>query len=231
MGLISTLSKVALGVVIAKGMDHVSRNGMPKLGAGGVGGMLQNLGGGSRANANARAPHTNSLDGMLGKIGGGALGGLLGKPDAAPQAPAKPASTGLNPVFNSAIIGTEIAEPTRDQELAAALLMRAMVQAAMADGTLDEGERAKLMQHLGDATDAEIAFVSHLMDQPLDVAALVADVPDGMEEQIYLISLMAIDLDSRAEAQYLHALASALGLDQPVVNDIHTHAGVPALYA
>lgn len=225
MGLISTLSKVALGVVIAKGMDHVSRNGMPKLGAGGIGGMLQNLGGSSRADANARAPHTNSLDGMLGKIGGGSLGGLLGKA----ETPAAP--MGLNPVFNTAIVGTEIAEPTRDQELAAALMLRAMVQASMADGTLDEGERAKLMQHMDNATDDEIAFVSGLMDQPVDVPALVADVPDGMEEQIYLISLMAIDLDSRAEAQYLHTLASALGLSQPVINDIHTQAGVPLLYA
>lgn len=226
MGLISTLSKVALGVVIAKGMDHVSRNGMPKLGAGGIGGMLQNLGGTtSRANANARAPHSNSLGGMLGNITGGSLGGLLGKP----ETPAAP--KGLNPVFNTAIIGTEIAEPTRDQELAAALMLRAMVQAAMADGTLDETERAKLMQHMDTATDAEIAFVSGLMDQPVDVPALAADVPDGMEEQIYLISLMAIDLDSRAEAQYLHTLATALGLDQTVVNDIHTQAGVPLLYA
>lgn len=229
MGLISTLSKVALGVVIAKGMDHVSRNGMPKLGAGGIGGMLQNLGGTSRANSGARAPHTGTLGGLLAKTGnsgfGAGLGGLLGKADATP------APTGLNPVFNTAIVGTEIAEPTRDQELAAALMLRAMVQASMADGTLDEGERAKLMQHMEDATDEEFAFVSGLMDQPVDVTALAADVPDGLEEQIYMISLMAIDLDSRAEAQYLHSLATALGLGQPVVNDIHAQAGVPALYA
>jgi uncharacterized membrane protein YebE (DUF533 family) len=52
-----------------------------------------------------------------------------------------------------------------------------------------------------------------------------------MEEQVYLISLMAIDLDSRAEAQYLHDLASALALDQSMVNAIHQDAGLPALYA
>lgn len=224
MGLISTLSKVALGVVIAKGADHVSRNGMPKLGAGGIGGLLESLGNKSRANADARAPHTNSLEGLLAKVGGGSLGGLLGKPDTA-------APTGLNPVFNQAIVGHEIVEPTRQQELAAALMLRAMVQAAMADGTLDDAERAKLMQHMGDATEEEIAFVSGLMDQPVDVAALAADVPDGMEEQVYVISLMAIDLDSRAEAQHLHSLATALGLGQNVVNDIHRQAGLPLLYA
>jgi uncharacterized membrane protein YebE (DUF533 family) len=227
MGLISTLSKVALGVVIAKGVDHVSRNGMPKLGKGGLGsggiaGMLENLGGSSRADAQARAPHNNSLGGMLTKIGGPNLNGLLGKPDAAPD---------LNPVFNQAIIGHEIPEPSRDQQLAAALMLRAMVQAAMADGTLDEKERAKLMQHMSDATRDEVAFVAGLMDQPVDIAALAADVPDGMEEQIYLISLVAIDLDSHVEAQYLHNLAGALGLGKAVINDIHSQAGLPLLYA
>jgi uncharacterized membrane protein YebE (DUF533 family) len=224
MGLISTLSKVALGVVIAKGVDHVSRNGMPKLGAGGLGGMLNNLGTKSRANSDARAPHSNSLEGLLASVGGGSLAGLLGKPDSG-------APAGLNPVFNPAIVGHEIAEPTRQQELAAALMLRAMVQAAMADGTLDDAERAKLMQHMNSATEAEVSFVSGLLDQPADAAALAADVPDGMEEQVYLVSLMAIDLDSQAEAQYLHSLATALGLDKTVVNDIHHQAGLPLLYA
>jgi uncharacterized membrane protein YebE (DUF533 family) len=224
MGLISTLSKVALGVVIAKGVDHVARNGMPKLGSGGIGGLLDSLGGGSRANPDARAPHNNNLEGLLNKVGGGSLAGMLGKPQSA-------APDGLNPVFNQAIIGHEIAEPTRQQELAAALMLRAMVQAAMADGTLDEAERSKLMQHMDNATEEEIAFVSGLLDQPVDVPALAADVPDGLEEKVYLVSLMAIDLDSRAEAQYLHSLATALGLGKPVVNDIHRQAGLPLLYA
>jgi uncharacterized membrane protein YebE (DUF533 family) len=147
------------------------------------------------------------------------LGGLLGTPDTAEP-------TGLNPVFNQAITN-----PTRQQELAAALMLRAMVQAAMADGTLDDAERAKLMQHMDNATDEEVAFVSGLLDQPVDIPALAADVPDGMEENIYQVSLMAIDLDSQAEAQYLHNLATALGLNKTVVNDIHRQAGVPLLYA
>jgi uncharacterized membrane protein YebE (DUF533 family) len=230
MGLVSTLTKVALGVVIGKGINHVSRNGLPKLGAGGMGGfgtMLESLGGTSRANSSARAPHASSLGGMLAKAGP-ALSGLLaaqglGTAQATPSAP--------EPSFNQAIVGHETVEPTREQELAAALLLRAMVQAAMADGTMDPAEREKLTQHLQDANAQERAYVSSLMGQPVDIAALAADVPDGMEEQVYLVSLMAIDLDSRAEAQYLHGLASALGLDQPTVNDIHNQAGVPALYA
>lgn len=209
MGLFSTLTKVALGVAIAKGYDHVSRNGLPKLGDGGIGGMLGKIGTTPRANPDARAPHSNALEDML----------------------HKPAGAGLNPIFNQAIVGHEIPEPTRQTELAAALMLRAMVQAAMADGKLDDAESAKLMEHMADATEEELAFVTGLMDQPVDIASLVADVPDGMEAQVYLISVMAIDLDSRAEAQYLHDLASALGLDQASVNSIHRDAGLPLLYA
>lgn len=234
MGFVSTLAKVALGVAIAKGASHVSRNGMPKLGggglSGGLGGMLEKLGANSTANHGSRAPHSRGFEGMLAKAGP-ALGGLLGSqtPPPAPQTATAPA--GLGPIFNQAIVGHEIPQPTRDQELAAALMLRAMVQAAMADGKLDDAESAKLMQHLDSATEAERAYVTELLDQPVDVAELAADVPDGMEEQVYLISLMAIDLDSRAEAQHLHDLAAALGLDQSMVNAIHSQAGIPPLYA
>lgn len=235
MGLVSTLAKVALGVAIAKGASHVSKNGMPKLGAGGLSGglgaMLEKLGANSNANHDARAPHASGFGGLLSKAGP-ALGGLLGAPAVA-AASSRPgaAPAGLGPIFNQAIVGHEIPQPTRDQELAAALMLRAMVQAVMADGKLDDAESAKLMQHLDTATEAERAYVTDLLDQPVNVKTLAADVPDGMEEQVYLISLMAIDLDSRAEAQYLHDLATELALDQASVNAIHTQAGLPPLYA
>lgn len=233
MGLVSTLSKVALGIVIAKGVSHVQRNGMPKLS--GPGSLLDSLGQNSKADHAGRAPHSNSLGGLLSKVGGAglggtALGGLLGGPQSPPAATPTPGPASKGPVFNQAIVGHVLPEP-QSETLAAALLLKAMVQAAMADGVLDDKERDKLMQHMGDATDEEIEFVSRLMDQPVDVAGLAADVPDGMEEQVYLVSALAIDLDSRAEAQYLHDLAAALGLNKSMVNDIHRQANIPPLYA
>ncbi|SPH24807.1 hypothetical protein DEA8626_03840 [Defluviimonas aquaemixtae] len=45
------------------------------------------------------------------------------------------------------------------------------------------------------------------------------------------MSLMAIDLDNRNEAQYLHQLAGAMDLDQRQANNIHSRLGVPALYS
>ena len=68
------------------------------------------------------------------------------------------------------------------------------------------------------------------MTAPVDAAALARDVPEGMQSQVYLMSLLAIDFDSEAEARYLNDLAVAMGLDRTAVNDIHREAGVMPLY-
>jgi len=68
------------------------------------------------------------------------------------------------------------------------------------------------------------------MQRPVDVDALVAEVPEGLGPQVYLMSVLAIDLDSQAEAQYLHSLAQGLALQPAQVNDIHAQLGVPSLY-
>ncbi len=60
---------------------------------------------------------------------------------------------------------------------------------------------------------------------------LARQVPRGLEAQVYTMSVMAIDLDNRNEAQYLHQLASTMGIDQRQVNQIHARLGVPALYS
>jgi uncharacterized membrane protein YebE (DUF533 family) len=56
-------------------------------------------------------------------------------------------------------------------------------------------------------------------------------VPRGMEPQIYAMSVIAINLDTHAEAKYLHQLAHRLGLSVEAINDVHAQLGVPSLYA
>jgi uncharacterized membrane protein YebE (DUF533 family) len=51
-----------------------------------------------------------------------------------------------------------------------------------------------------------------------------------MEREVYAVSLMAIDLDSNPEAQYLHQLAQGVGLSADACNEIHRALGVPNLY-
>ena len=93
-----------------------------------------------------------------------------------------------------------------------------------------ENELEKIIEHLGDVTPDEIAFVRREFEAPLDAQGFVRSVPRGMEQEVYVVSLMAIDLDSNPEAQYLHQLAQATGIGPDVVNQIHERLGAPKIY-
>lgn len=117
-------------------------------------------------------------------------------------------------------------------EEAAGLMLRAMIQAAKADGEIDEAEQAKIMEIVGEDGDSDdIAFVRAQLLAPVDVDALAADTPEPLKAQVYSMSLMSIRLDHQAEADYLDGLARALGLNQQVVNALHLQMGVQPLYA
>ncbi|MEO0765148.1 MAG: tellurite resistance TerB family protein [Pseudomonadota bacterium] len=193
---------------------------------GGLGGLLENLGGAGGTSGGLQ----DMLGGLAGSAGAGGLLGALG--GAVAQRPQNN-SASFGEVLNSAFDQTpqEAIEPSADQEAAAALMLRAMIQAAKSDGKLDDGEQEKLMGQLGgDIDEGEVAFLRTEMQRPVDVDGLVAEVPRGMGPQVYAMSLLAIDLDSQAEAQYLHALAQGLGMDAASVNDVHAQLGVPSLY-
>ena len=136
-------------------------------------------------------------------------------------------------VFNDAVARQDEPEiaPTPEQNAVAGLMLRAMIQAAKADGRIDEAERERLLDQMGDLDDEDRAFIREQMAAPLDPQALAREVPKGLEPQVYLMSLMAIDFDSEQEAAYLHGLAEALGLDRTTANGIHEQVGVQNLYS
>ncbi|MDZ4068219.1 MAG: DUF533 domain-containing protein, partial [Tabrizicola sp.] len=103
-------------------------------------------------------------------------------------------------------------------------------QAVKCDGELDDAERERLMQAMGEADPREVKAVQAELSRPVDVQGLARAVPPGLEPQVYMVSLMAIDLDARAEADYLHQLASALDLSPDDVNAMHDKVGSPRLY-
>lgn len=206
---------------------------------GGLGGLLGQLGGAGSGKGTQRSGG-GGLDGLLGGlVGAGAagglgsmLGGMLGQGGgSAPQGQARGA--GFGDLLNQAIAGQGEPEtaPTDEQEQAAALMLRAMIQAAKSDGQIDAEEQARLLDKLSDATAEEMDFVRAQMAAPVDADALARDTPRGLEAQIYAMSILAIDLDSAAEAQYLDRLARALRLAEDEVNDIHARFGAPALYS
>ncbi|MGB3146748.1 MAG: DUF533 domain-containing protein [Paracoccaceae bacterium] len=109
----------------------------------------------------------------------------------------------------------------------AALMLRAMIQAAKSDGRIDRDEQARIMGSLSEATAEDMQFLRQLLQAPIDIAGLSRGVPQGYEEEVYEASLMAIRLDNRVEAAYLRDLAAALGLSRNAVTQLHQAQGAP----
>ncbi len=172
---------------------------------------------------------------------GGMLGGLLGA-GAGAKAVSKSKSNSkdksankqnsFGEKFNQSLTNGNEPEipPTPQQEVAAGLMLRAMIQAAKSDGKIDDAEREKLLGKLGDISPQERDFVNAELAAEIDVAGLARQVPNGMEAQVYAMSIMGIDLDNQTEAQYLHDFATELGIDKRNVNHIHAQLGVPSIY-
>jgi len=198
-------------------------------GGGGLGGLLGGLAGGA-GGAGAGGGLGGLLGGLAGGSGGAAGGGLGGLLDGLGGGAAGGAAAGgLGGMLNQALGGEQV-QPSAEQNSQAELMLRGMINAAKSDGQLDQAEAQKIMEHMGDATEEEIAFVRSEMEKPLDVEGFIASIPPGMEQQVYLMSLMGIDLDSQAEAQYLDRLAKGLHIDEQTTNAIHAKLGVPNLY-
>ncbi len=207
-------------------------------GAGGLGGLLEQLGGGTSASGGASGGLNDLLGGLAGAaqqgggMGTGGLDGLLGGLLGAGAAQGGPKG-GFGDLLNQAIARQDEPEeqPSQDQEAAAALMLRAMIQAMKSDGEIDSAEQAKLLDRLGDVSPEERAFVQGEMQRRIDVQDLANDVPRGLEQQVYAMSLMGIDLDNQNEAQYLHQLATAMNVAPEMVNHIHDQMGAQRIYS
>lgn len=108
----------------------------------------------------------------------------------------------------------------RDEEL---LLVHAMIAAANADYQIDDEERQRILAAIEEsgAGAEEREFLLAELENPMDLATLAshATSPD-LARRVYLASLMAIDVDTPAEANYLARLAQRLGLDQEQVQEL-----------
>jgi uncharacterized membrane protein YebE (DUF533 family) len=131
-------------------------------------------------------------------------------PPAQPSVPMLPAPSGtpFNPSSESG------------QQKLARHLLRAMIAAAKSDGHVDAQEQARIfaeMDKLPLAADDK-AFVMDELRAKLDIDAVAgaAETPEEAAE-IYIASLLAIDVDNAAERGYLAMLAARLKLDDALV--------------
>ena len=242
MSLVGTLGKMAVGAIVARGVGKLmgGSSGLAGTlsgllgGAGGAAALSGLLGGGG--GQQDRGQQGGGLGALLGGAGGqqgGGLGGLLSSLSGGgqqEQGSSEQQSGGLGGLLNDALQGKESAQPTQDQEQQAEVMLRAMISAAKSDGEIDAEEQRKITEHLGDVSTEELELVRQIMKEPQDLPRLISSVPAGMEQQVYLMSLLAINLDSKPEAQYLDQFAKGLNINEQQCNEIHAKLGVPNLY-
>jgi len=114
------------------------------------------------------------------------------------------------------------------------ILIRAMVNAAKCDGQISQAEQQAIVSKLENPSQEAIQFLREEFSKPLDVREFAWSVPVGLEQQVYSMSLIAIDVDSEREEKYLRELAHGLRLKPEVCEQIKerlTGAGTGARFA
>jgi uncharacterized membrane protein YebE (DUF533 family) len=113
---------------------------------------------------------------------------------------------------------------TAGQEALGLVLVRAMIAAARSDGRLDAQESQAIFQRIQSLALApeDEALLTAEMGRPVDMDAIVnsAASPE-MAAEIYLASLLAVDVDTAAEKSYLAMLAARLNLAPELVTELH----------
>ena len=196
--------------------------------SGGAGGSLTDLLGGLTGAVQPQgnvAPGGSNLAGLLGSLAMVALqmfsqrGAVSGQSSLAALELTDAASGQAPPA----------AMDTAQAHQQALAFIKAMINAAKADGQIDAEEQEKIVSRLGDIGPQEAAFIRDEISKPLNFD-FFADITQDLTPQIYAVSIMAINLDTPAEISYMQQLAQGLGLDPQMVNGIHAQLGLAPLY-
>jgi uncharacterized membrane protein YebE (DUF533 family) len=127
----------------------------------------------------------------------------------------------------SVVAGPDPAPEVGKQQ--ALLLIRAMIAAANADGVIDPTERKAILGRLAEAGvgEEDRTFVMKELGAPSSVEDLLATVDSPeLARHVYAVSLLAIEVDTDAERDYLHYLRLRLGLDDRIVAELHRQLGI-----
>lgn len=108
------------------------------------------------------------------------------------------------------------------------LLIRAMIAAANADGVLDDTERSRIFSQLEGVglTEEEKDFLCTEFDAPWSLQNIAAAVSSpSVSAQVFTVSLLAVDVDTHAERDYLDSLRQAVGLSVAQAQSIARRLG------
>jgi uncharacterized membrane protein YebE (DUF533 family) len=221
-------------------LSALTGGGQSSGGLGGLASMAKDfLGGGGRTGGSGMAVGgLGALAGaLLGGGGGAAKGAIGGGVMALLGSLAVSAIKNMNrPVdvndTKSMPLGLREPEDDSEEEVLqnnAKLVLRAMINAAKSDGQIGPAEMKRITGKLQEAgADQEARnFVLEEMGKPLDLDGIVRDVSDQeIGAQVYAASLLAIEVDTSAEQDYLRRLAAGLQLGPGAVARIHQMLGV-----
>jgi uncharacterized membrane protein YebE (DUF533 family) len=209
-------------------------------GKGGIGGMLQDvLGDAGKALGSGNKLALGGLGALAGALlggGGGSIKGALGGGTMAvlgAMAYSALKGSGRAPEAQEVPIGLrqpENAQQEQELEQGAELVLKAMINAAKADGQIDQAEIQRILGKLetaGADSDAR-DFVIGEMNKPLDLDGILAAARTSpqLAAQVYAASLLSIEVDTPAERQYLQQLAGGLGLSPEVTSRLEKTVGM-----
>lgn len=219
-----------------------------------LGQVLREAAGGGLGGGKRRKRRSGSLtglpSGLEAKVGVGLLGLAIAAYEHFKQAPPAAVQTGANPPPAPAPLASglsasgapamppppppgrpDLAAPQiagQGDQLRSLHLLRAMVTAANADGHVDATERALLMQHAREAGFAgeDLDALDREIRNPLSLQQLIAQTPSGLNEEVYVAALIAIDADNPNEDQFLEALCTGLKLDADAQARVRRQLGI-----
>ncbi|NEX19082.1 tellurite resistance TerB family protein [Thiorhodococcus mannitoliphagus] len=190
--------------------------------AGGLGAVLGSmLGGGG--------------DSIKGAMTGGALAMLAGVAfKALTNAGQGQGGAGVQAPFSAGQLplGLKPPETAAEEEVVqdkARLILNGMINMAKADGeiSVDEVQRIAGKAQSSGMGQQDQAWLMAQFREPLDLDAFVAEIPNQeVAAEVYAASLLAVEVDTDAERDYLRQFAQKTGLHPMVVQHIHASMGV-----
>ena len=208
----------SLGKMAGAAMNSGSGGSNNPMVTGGLGALVGALLGGGKGSAKGALGGTALA--LLGNLALKALQGSMGNSASTPN--------------SSAQLMAGLRAPENDQEIQqvqslAELTVKAMLNAAKADHRVDREELRRITGKASEdgLTREEQDFIARELEKPMDTAGLIRAVPNQqVAAQIYAASLLAIEVDTDAEQNYMRELASGLNLDNAVTSQLHTALGV-----
>lgn len=157
--------------------------------------------------------------------------GGFATPTAGPPVPPSPAGMPTPPAGPGYAPPTAPPVPPASPSMVQAdpvLLIRAMIASANADGELDDTERMRILGQLEGVglTEEEKDFLCTEFNCPRsahDIAAVVRTPAEAA--QVFTVSLLAVDVDTQAERDYLDNLRQALDLSVEQAGSIARRLG------